>query len=158
MKSFAWKSVVAATLLPLLATGQALADTTYHIDFGDFISNGAVKNDSDAQAIHGQANWTSSPTTIIQNLRFSDAVANNPISFNVSGWHTSDVNAPMKNFTADLEMFGGGMGVAETGAPEHALDNEYGYDLIIFEFDHDVSLNQVVSGWPNSTSNCNYGD
>lgn len=71
------------------------------------------------------------------------------VGLNITGWQARANNRNFRNRTNKLEVAGSqgiGLDQRESGA-EESMDNAGRYDLVIFEFDQLVSLDEVGLGW-----------
>jgi hypothetical protein len=62
---------------------------------------------------------------------------------NPNPWDTNSVTSPklQKNF---LGYYSAGLGVENTSAPQHSVDNNAGYDFVVFKLPTGVAYNQVT--------------
>ncbi len=69
---------------------------------------------------------------------------------NVSAWSDTGVNNALED--AKLKRWGNGLGVVnrsgnDSRVPDHAIDNKKNYDAVLFSFEKNVTLNEIVIGW-----------
>ena len=80
-----------------------------------------------------------------------------------SGWANTELSGNTTLGQGDIAQYGGGLGVrnadwntdpgdpGENGSPEHAMDNDDRFDLILFDFGDDViSLSEITLGYFNT--------
>ncbi len=100
--------------------------------------------------------WTFNSTTSASATGVTSTVGGVPINSTASGWYATNSTSQMTQDTPlpGVTSYGSnGIGVTTAGDSSyngtHAVDNNTGYDLVIFSFDKPITLTEITFGYTN---------
>lgn len=157
MKPIRQLTLAAAVSLSSAAyTGNAVADVIWSFDSSNCVATiGPIGKCGDSKFSTSRTYQGSGPDAI---------------DLDVTGWANTANGSAGNNTALELGMitqYGGGLGVRnsdagngdnnEGGSPEHAVDNNQRYDLVLFDFGagNSVALSDIQIGWHSGDADVN---
>lgn len=96
-------------------------------------------------------------------FRYTFMVDGEEVNLQVTGWSIN--TSANKVQRAEVAEYAGGLGVinnygTDSSSPQHTVDNQNGYDFLVFQFDRAVDIDSFSIGWAYSDTDATirYGD
>lgn len=84
-------------------------------------------------------------------MRYNYSSGDSALSVVASGWSYNWSGVIEPDYIGNWDPYG--LGIEDAWTPEHSIDNNYGdYDMMLLEFDQEVSLSSITSGWRGSSN------